>query len=148
MNFVQTSIWTSCKTQLLAKHNTQVNIKPFSTYLHLSAIHFRIHFIHEMVTFKAYLRLPLDYISHLINPYEPEHSLWSACRGLLVIPRSKTKNPGTPSSRSQGHSTSCVSSFKSLLTTNVFIFQNGFVLNCLLLFFFFKNNFYSFPFFE
>ncbi|KAF7641764.1 hypothetical protein LDENG_00272630, partial [Lucifuga dentata] len=74
--------------------NRRHHITPILASLHWFPVQFRIEFKILLITFKALLGLAPSYITEILTPYEPVHSLRSSAGTLLAVPESRLKSKG------------------------------------------------------
>ena len=80
--------------RLLTKTRRRDHITPILASLYWLPVFFRVDFKILLITFKALNGHAPSYISELLVPYEPERSLRSSGRGLLVVPKSRLVTKG------------------------------------------------------
>ncbi len=80
--------------RLLTGTRKYEHISPILASLHWLPVHFRIKFKILLFVFKSLNGLAPPYISELLHPYMPTHSLRSADQLLLNVPKTKRKLRG------------------------------------------------------
>ena len=80
--------------RLLTKTRKRAHITPILKSLHWLPVCFRIDFKILLLVFKALNGLSPSYLSDLLLTYKPSRTLRSSDRGLLLIPKVRTKTHG------------------------------------------------------
>ncbi len=85
----------NCAARLISGIGKYDHVTPAMKSLHWLPSEARIHYKVLCLTYKAINELALDYLSGSIARYEPTRSLRSSEKGLLVVPKVRTKTYGS-----------------------------------------------------
>ena len=93
-NIAPLQILQNSAARVLTKTRKRAHITPILKSLHWLPVCFRIDFKILLLVFKALIGLSPSYLSDLLLSYEPTRTLRSSGRGLLLIPKVRTKTHG------------------------------------------------------
>lgn len=93
-NIAPLQILQNSAARVLTKTRKRAHITPILKSLHWLPVCFRIDFKILLLVFKALNGLSPSYLSDLLLSYEPTRTLRSSGRGLLLIPKVRTKTHG------------------------------------------------------
>ena len=85
--------------RFIQKTNRRDHITPVLIHLHWLPVEYRVRYKIILVTYKAIHGTAPQYISDLINKYQPSRNLRSSTQSLLVIPKTRTSTYGKRSFR-------------------------------------------------
>lgn len=93
------------------------HISPALALFHFTGflVHFRIHFIILPLVFKSLNNFPPSYLSELLHPYIPSHSLVSVKQLLLTVPKANLEVTKLLLWEYQNWTTLCLSAWQLLL---------------------------------
>ena len=85
----------NCTPQLISGIGKYDHVTPVLKSLHWLPSEARIHYKILCLTDKTLNDLAPDYLSDVITSYQPMHSFRSSKKGLLVVPKVRTKSYGS-----------------------------------------------------